>query len=123
MAPLTARRARIPGISRRLISFVPSKMRFRVRRDIRVRRDSRGHIRCRRVNLDVLVEHEVEHLAAGNLRDGGLNRVLPRDRERDGLIGGGVRSCRNARVNHPRGPVDGAFDGMRGDDHFTELVP
>ena len=26
--PLTARRASIPGMSRRLISFVPSKMRF-----------------------------------------------------------------------------------------------
>jgi hypothetical protein len=74
------------------------------------------------VNLDVLVEHVVQHLAPEDLRDRGFDRVLLERGERDGLIRRVVRRGRNARVDHAGRPIDEAFERVLADDHFAELV-
>ena len=71
------------------------------------------------VNLDVLVEDEVEHLAARHLEDGGLDgELLERGerRDRSAWLPCSMPSMRPA----VRYSID--FDGVLADRHFGELV-
>ena len=81
-----------------------------------------AHVAVAAVNLDVLVEHEVEHLAAGDLGDRRLDRVLLERGERRRAVGRLVRRRLDARVDQPGGAIEQALDRVGADDHLAELV-
>ena len=85
--PRCARRRRRPGMSRRLISLVPSKM--RLMRESR-QRGPRVFLReaVAAVGLQRLIGHVVQDLAAPDLGDGALERELVQA----AAAGGGARS-------------------------------
>src|SRR3954465_8023622 len=116
--PLTARFASMPGISRRLISLVPSKIRFtRASRYCR----SAGVVAdeaIAAVDLHVFVDDKVDHLAARDLENRGLDgELLERVEHRAAVVGVVDRA-----VDQAGGAIEHRFDGILADHHLGELV-
>ena len=109
----------MPGISSRLISLVPSKM--------RLTRASRYCLSAgivvdeavAAVDLDVLVDDEVDHLAAGDLQDRRLDRELL-ERCQHGVAG--VRLPCSALSIRPAVRYSMASTAYSRIDHLRELV-
>ena len=81
-----------------------------------------AHVAVAAVNLDVFVEHEVQHLTAGDLRNRRFNRVFLQRGERHRLIAGIVRRAVDAGLDETRGSIEEALDGIGAHDHFAQLV-
>ena len=75
-SPFAARFVSMPEITNRLISFVPSKMRLTARVTIVPLGGIVANIAVGAMDLHVLVEHEIERLAAEHFRDRRLDREL-----------------------------------------------
>ena len=74
------------------------------------------------VDLHVLVEDVVHHLAAGDLRDRGFNGVLFQRGESSRTVSRLVRSRFDPCVDVAGGPVHHALHGVRPRRHLSELV-
>ena len=74
------------------------------------------------MDLKVFVEHEIEHLAAGDLGNRLFDCIFFERHERSRSVGRIVRRGPDPCVDQPSGPVEQALECVRADDHLADLV-